>query len=178
MTRSFLSGLFALAWAAFSACVPPLHYELVDHGANGHSVSGTIITDGSIGNLTVHNIIGWEYTVTGPTSWSANSNQMDTCVQPSLTDPLWGENPVIEADAKRIVMSGDGWFHLRSQISAPVAHPQYGYRDGGTIAIDPLLAQFVWNAQDPGNELVFATTPVASTGEPLFSATSPANVCQ
>jgi hypothetical protein len=78
--RSILAALAVLTLAILaggtSARAGNITYNIVDDPVdqNGYNLSGTIVTDGTIGELGSYDIISWQFTITGPGGPFSNSN--------------------------------------------------------------------------------------------------------
>jgi hypothetical protein len=76
-------------------------YTLVDYPGvqNGHTLSGTIMTDGTIGSLNTANITAWDFTITGPNPM-ANSS--------ATSDALVITNTLIASESQIVLNPGSG----------------------------------------------------------------------
>jgi PEP-CTERM motif len=68
LTLAFLAG-------GISVRAGDVTYNMVNDSVdqNGYGISGTIVTDGTIGALTASDVVSWQFTITGPGGPFSNS---------------------------------------------------------------------------------------------------------
>ena len=144
-----------LVFGSMAANAVPITYDLVDNAANGHSISGTITTDGTLGAIGVSNILDWSYSVVGPASWTSSLSDVG-----ALTT-VFSTSPTVNASATSITMSGTGIFALSGSVSFL---PLYRYQTGGTLGRTPANVN-AWNTIGGTTVVIFAQR-VTSVPEP------------
>jgi hypothetical protein len=159
--RSILAalGVLTLAFLAggISVRAGDVTYNMVNDPVdqNGYTLSGTIVTDGTIGELNTGNIVSWQFTFTGPGGTFSNSGS-----RPASGDIILGLGATTSGD---LILGGVVHFLGKvfdsPEISwEPVNHRYFGFNAGSPL----------WDATPPTGfpEGVWTIATAASVPEP------------
>ena len=119
--RGYIVGLLAVALLCpFGMSIAkPIVYN-VHISDSTETVSGTITTDGTIGELFASDIASWNFTVVGPVSFSIASSEVGSglyCGGFSTNDP---SNCGIVASASELIMQDTLLFGPHSEFHTPI----------------------------------------------------------
>lgn len=169
-------ALTAICCSLFSGLQSaPITYTFVDNAAfqSGHTLSGSITTDGTIGNLANQNILNWNWTITN-TATSAvlstgdNSNPLESDTQVGLAS----------ASATQITMmqpQGTNGSNAALSLFGQLGYVMWQRISAGNalspLPVDRYLAEYFaadgntdnggmrWNNRAEGNTLSLASNP-------------------
>jgi hypothetical protein len=165
----------AFAWTSQGACYAgPITYTLDDYPTlqNGDHLSGTIMTDGTLGSINASNILGWSFTITstGGTILAAGSSSggydfFDGDIRTTLS-AIFFDVPSSQpaADEGMVFQSivGEGPYLSWQWL---LAKPASAYQ-GGTLGSQSPAQQF-WNSPfTPGTSFEVASVPASAVPEP------------